>query len=96
MSSTVGMGSSPGTPPLNLILQRRVFKFQRMVCEKSVCTEKEHFVENKTEIMQHVAIFPVPYIQWNLDLSFLKEVEKTNDKCGEMINPEKPLFLNKK
>jgi hypothetical protein len=23
-------------------------------------------------------------------------MEKTNDECGEMINPEKPLFLTKK
>jgi hypothetical protein len=35
-------------------------------------------------------------VQWNLDLSYFKGVEKTNDEYGEMINPEKPLFLTKK
>ena len=27
-------------------------------------------------------------IQWNLDLSFFKGTEKTNDECGQTINPE--------
>jgi hypothetical protein len=27
-------------------------------------------------------------LQWNLDLSFFKGVEKTDDEYGEMINPE--------
>jgi hypothetical protein len=27
------------------------------------------------------------YIQWNLDLSFFKGMEKQNDECGKMINP---------
>jgi hypothetical protein len=31
-------------------------------------------------------------IQWNLDLSFSKGVEKTNDECGETINPENHFF----
>jgi hypothetical protein len=31
-------------------------------------------------------------VQWNLDLSFFKGVEKTNDEYGEMINPENHLF----
>ena len=26
-------------------------------------------------------------IQWNLDLSFFKGPEKTNDECGKTINP---------
>ena len=26
-------------------------------------------------------------IQWNLDLSFFKGMEKQNDECGKMINP---------
>jgi hypothetical protein len=36
-----------------------------------------------------------PNIQWNLDLSFFKGVEKTNDECAKTINP-KNNFLNKK
>jgi hypothetical protein len=35
-------------------------------------------------------------IQWNLDLSFFKGVEKTNNEYGEMINPENHFFFNKK
>jgi hypothetical protein len=31
-------------------------------------------------------------VQWNLDQSFFKGVEKTNDVCGEMINPENQFF----
>jgi hypothetical protein len=31
-------------------------------------------------------------IQWNLDLSFFKGVEKTNDEYGETINPENHFF----
>jgi hypothetical protein len=31
-------------------------------------------------------------VQWNLNLSFLKGVEKTNDECAKMINPENDLF----
>ena len=27
------------------------------------------------------------YIQWNLDLSFFKGMEKTNNECGKTINP---------
>jgi len=27
-------------------------------------------------------------VQWNLDLSFFKGTEKTNDECGQTINPE--------
>jgi len=27
------------------------------------------------------------YIQWNLDLSFFKGMEKTIDECGKTINP---------
>ena len=27
-------------------------------------------------------------IQWNLDLSFFKETEKTNDECEQTINPD--------
>ena len=27
-------------------------------------------------------------VQWNLDLSFLKGMEKKNDECGKTINPE--------
>jgi hypothetical protein len=38
----------------------------------------------------------LPTIQWNLDLSFFKGVEKTNDEHGETINPENHFFLNKK
>jgi hypothetical protein len=30
--------------------------------------------------------------QWNLNLSFLKGVEKTNDEYGETINPENHFF----
>jgi hypothetical protein len=26
------------------------------------------------------------YVQWNLDLSFFKGMEKTNDECGKTIN----------
>ena len=26
-------------------------------------------------------------LQWNLDLSFFKGMEKTNDECGKTINP---------
>ena len=26
-------------------------------------------------------------IQWNLDLSFFKGMEKQNDECGKTINP---------
>jgi hypothetical protein len=26
------------------------------------------------------------HIQWNLDLSFFKGIEKTNDECGKTIN----------
>jgi hypothetical protein len=48
------MGSPSGTPSLTLILQRKVLKFQRPVCEKCIYTEKAHFVENKTQIMQHI------------------------------------------
>jgi hypothetical protein len=35
-------------------------------------------------------------IQWNLDLSFFKGVEETNDEYGETINPENHFFFNKK
>jgi hypothetical protein len=31
-------------------------------------------------------------LQWNLDLSFFKGVEKTNDEYGETINPENHFF----
>jgi hypothetical protein len=34
-------------------------------------------------------------VQWNLDLSFFKGVEK-NDEYGETINPENHFFLTKK
>jgi len=27
-------------------------------------------------------------LQWNLNLSFFKGREKTNDECGQTINPE--------
>jgi len=27
------------------------------------------------------------HIQWNLDLSFFKGMEKQNDECGKTINP---------
>jgi hypothetical protein len=33
---------------------------------------------------------------WNLDLSFLKEVENTNYECAKTKNPENHLFLTKK
>jgi hypothetical protein len=36
-----------------------------------------------------------PEIQWNLDLSFLKGVEKTNDECAKTINKKKTPFLTK-
>jgi hypothetical protein len=35
-------------------------------------------------------------IQWNLDLSFFKGVEKTNDEYGETINPKNHFFTKKK
>jgi hypothetical protein len=32
-------------------------------------------------------LFPLVFvIQWNLDLSFFKGMEKTNNECGKMIN----------
>jgi hypothetical protein len=34
-------------------------------------------------------------IQWNLDLSFFKGVEKTNE-CAKTINPETHFFKQKK
>ena len=30
----------------------------------------------------------VKRVQWNLDLSFFKGTEKTNDECRQTINPE--------
>jgi hypothetical protein len=31
-------------------------------------------------------------IEWNLDLSFFKGMEKTNDECGKTINPGNYFF----
>ena len=44
-------------------------------------------------ILTHCTETPVTFpdfcrIQWNLDLSFFKGTEKTNDECGQTINPE--------
>ena len=36
--------------------------------------------------MTHLSIYGM-YVQWNLDLSFFKGPEKTNDECGKTINP---------
>ena len=36
---------------------------------------------NGTQTVEHL-------LQWNLDLSFFKGTEKTNDECGQTINPE--------
>jgi hypothetical protein len=35
-------------------------------------------------------------VQQNLNLSFFKGVEKTNDEYGETINPENHIFNKKK
>ena len=34
-----------------------------------------------------VHIHALMTLQWNLDLSFFKGMEKTNDECGKTINP---------
>jgi hypothetical protein len=34
-------------------------------------------------------------IQWNLDLSFFKGMEKQNDECGKTINPGNYYIVNK-
>jgi hypothetical protein len=35
------------------------------------------------------------HVQWNLNLSFFKGVEKTNDEYGETSNPENHFFKKK-
>jgi hypothetical protein len=35
-------------------------------------------------------------VQWNLDLSFFKGMEKTNDECGKTINPGNYFFFKQK
>jgi hypothetical protein len=35
------------------------------------------------------------HIQWNLDLSFFKGLEKTNDECGKTVNPGNHFFKQK-
>ena len=34
----------------------------------------------------------IDLLQWNLDLSFFKGLEKTNDECGKTINPGNHFF----
>jgi hypothetical protein len=42
--------------------------------------------------MEEVNLTPWERIEWNLDLAFLKGVEKTKDECAKTINPENHFF----
>jgi hypothetical protein len=41
---------------------------------------------NITAVIQKLYHRKVNIIQWNVDLSFFKGMEKTNDECGKTIN----------
>jgi len=45
----------------------------------NVLAQVSELIANKL-ILQYI-------VQWNLDLSFFKGMEKTNDECGKTINP---------
>ena len=52
-----------------------------------------HLNSRQPHISEHqiyIHILPCTHtntVQWNLDLSFFKGMEKTNDECGKTINP---------
>jgi hypothetical protein len=55
------------------------------------CTIKSPVPPPRTIIADHMEVV-TNQLQWNLDLSFFKGVEKTLDEYGETINPENHFF----